>query len=427
MALVVQKYGGSSVADDEKIRNVARRVAASAPGHQLVVVVSAMGKTTDGLVALAHQVSPSPEPREMDMLLATGEQVTIALLAMALQSLGLRARSFTGFQAAIRTDRAHTRARITQISTERVRQSDRAHTRARITQISTERVRQSLDAGEIAVVAGFQGLSDEDEITTLGRGGSDLTAVALAAALKAEVCEIYTDVDGVYTADPAIVPDAKKLARVSYDEMLEMASLGAKVLQSRSVEFAKKYGVTVHVRSTFKPDPGTLVTKEEQGMEEVVVTGVTHDRSQAKISILRVPDRPGIAAQAFGAIAAKNIVVDMIVQNISRDGYTDMSFTLPRGDHAGAVVALEEVARSIGALGVVHDERVAKVSIVGVGMRSHGGVAAKMFATLSKEGINIQMISTSEIAISCVIEDKYAELAVRALHDAFEVGKGANR
>src|SRR5881409_2555573 len=407
MALVVQKYGGSSVADDEKIRNVARRVAASAPGRELLVVVSAMGKTTDGLVTLAHQVSPSPEPREMDMLLATGEQVTIALLAMALQSLGLRARSFTGFQAAIRTERAHTRARIRQIS--------------------TERVRQSLDAGEIAVVAGFQGLSDEDEITTLGRGGSDLTAVALAAALKADVCEIYTDVDGVYTADPNIVPDARKLVRVAYDEMLELASLGAKVLQTRSVEFAKKYGVTVHVRSTFKPDPGTLVTKEEQGMEEVVVTGVTHDRSQAKISILRVPDRPGIAAQAFGAIAAKNIVVDMIVQNISRDGYTDMSFTLPRGDHARAVAALEEVARSIGALGVVHDERVAKVSIVGVGMRSHAGVAAKMFAALSKEGINIQMISTSEIAISCVIEDKYAELAVRALHDAFEVGKGANR
>src|SRR5213596_975223 len=407
MALVVQKYGGSSVADDEKIRNVARRVAASAPGRELVVVVSAMGKTTDGLVALAHQVSPSPDPREMDMLLATGEQVTIALLAMALQALGLRARSFTGFQAAIRTDRAHTRARITQIT--------------------TERVRQSLDAGEIAVVAGFQGLSDDDEITTLGRGGSDLTAVALAAALKADVCEIFTDVDGVYTADPNIVPDARKLTRVAYDEMLELASLGAKVLQSRSVEFAKKYGVTVHVRSTFKPDPGTLVTKEEQGMEEAVVTGVTHDRTQAKISILRVPDRPGIAAQAFGAIAAKNIVVDMIVQNISRDGYTDMSFTLPRGDHARAVVALEEVARSIGALGVVHDERVAKVSIVGVGMRSHGGVAAKMFATLSKEGINIQMISTSEIAVSCVIEDKYAELAVRALHDAFEVGKGANR
>ncbi len=407
MALIVQKYGGSSVADAERIKSVARRVAASAPGHQLVVVVSAMGKTTDGLVSLAHQVTPAPDPRELDMLLATGEQVTIALLAMALQGLGVKARSFTGFQVAIRTDRGHTKARITQIT--------------------AERVRQALDAGEVCVVAGFQGLSDADEITTLGRGGSDLTAVALAAALKADVCEIYTDVDGVYTADPAIVPDAKKLARVAYDEMLEMASLGAKVLQARSVEFAKKYGVTVHVRSTFKPDPGTLVTKEEQGMEEVVVTGVTHDRSQAKISILRVPDRPGIAAQVFGAIAAKNIVVDMIVQNISRDGYTDMSFTLPRGDHARAVATIEEIARSIGAQGVVHDERVAKVSIVGVGMRSHSGVAATMFTTLAKERINIQMISTSEIAVSCVIEDKYAELAVRALHDAFEVGKGETR
>src|SRR6059036_1606527 len=403
MALVVQKYGGSSVADDEKIRNVARRVAASAPGHQLVVVVSAMGKTTDGLVALAHQVSPSPEPREMDMLLATGEQVTIALLAMALQSLGLRARSFTGFQAAIRTDRAHTRARITQIT--------------------TERVRQSLDAGEIAVVAGFQGLSDEDEITTLGRGGSDLTAVALAAALKADVCEIYTDVDGVYTADPAVVPDAKKLARVTYDEMLEMASLGAKVLQSRSVEFAKKYGVAVHVRSTFKPDPGTLVTREDHSMEEAVVTGITHDRGQAKVSILRVPDRPGIAAQVFGGLGAHNIVVDMIVQNISRDGLTDISFTLPRADRQRAEHVLAGLAREIGAEGVTADDRVAKVSIVGVGMRSHAGVAAQMFATLSKEGINIQMISTSEIAVSCVIEDKYTELAVRALHDTFELGR----
>ena len=407
MALIVQKYGGSSVADAEKIMNVARRVAECARGNQLVVVVSAMGKTTDGLLGLAQQITPAPDPREMDMLLATGEQVTIALLAMALQSLGLKARSFTGPQVGMRTDRAHTKARITQIT--------------------AERVRQALDAGEIAVVAGFQGLSDADEITTLGRGGSDLTGVALAAALKADVCEIYTDVDGVYTADPNIVPDARKLRRVAYDEMLEMASLGARVLQSRSVEFAKKYGVTVHVRSTFKPDPGTLVTKEEHGMEEVVVTGVTHDRSQAKISILRVPDRPGIAAQVFGAIAGKNIVVDMIVQNISQDGYTDMSFTLPRGDHARAVTVLEEVARNIGAKGVLHDPRVAKVSIVGVGMRSHSGVASKMFATLAKEGINIQMISTSEIAVSCVIEDKYAELAVRALHEAFEVGKGAGR
>ena len=387
--------------------NVARRVAASAPGNQMVVVVSAMGKTTDGLLALARQISSTPDLREMDMLLSTGEQITIALLSMALQSLGLKAKSFTGPQIGMRTDHSHTQARITQID--------------------ADRVRRALDTGEIAVVAGFQGLSDEDEITTLGRGGSDLTAVALAAALKADVCEIYTDVDGVYTADPNIVPDARKLARVAYDEMLELASLGAKVLQTRSVEFAKKYGVTVHVRSTFRPDPGTLVTKEEVGMEQAVVTGVTHDRSQAKISILRVPDRPGIAARVFGAISAKNIVVDMIVQNISQDGYTDMSFTLPRGDHARAVADLSEVVREIGARGIVHDERVAKVSIVGVGMRSHSGVASTMFATLAREGINIQMISTSEIAVSCVIEDKYAELAVRSLHDAFDVARGASR
>jgi aspartate kinase len=403
MALIVQKYGGSSVADAEKIKNVARRVAASAPGNQLLVVVSAMGKTTDSLLALAHQVSATPEPREMDMLLATGEQVTIALLAMALQSLGLKARSLTGPQVGMRTDGAHTKARIVQIT--------------------PERARAALDAGEIVVVAGFQGLSDTDEITTLGRGGSDLTAVALAAAVKADVCEIYTDVDGVYTADPNVVPDARKLPRVAYDEMLEMASLGAKVLQARSVEFAKKYGVAVHVRSTFKPEGGTMVTKEETGMEEVVVTGITHDKGQAKISLLRVPDRPGIAAQVFGSVASRNIVVDMIVQNISRDGFTDISFTLPRGDHARAQTALEEIARKVGATGIVADERVAKVSIVGVGMRSHSGVAARMFSTLSKEGINIQMISTSEIAVSCVIEDKYAELAVRALHDTFELGR----
>ena len=298
MALIVQKYGGSSVADAEKIRSVARRVAASASGNQLVAVVSAMGQTTDQLVELAQTITPAPEPRELDMLLATGEQVTIALLTMALQSLGVKARSFTGPQAGMRTNRAHTAARLTAIT--------------------AERVRQALDAGEVVVVAGFQGLSDEDELTTLGRGGSDLTAVAFAAALQADVCDIYTDVDGVYTADPNVVPDARKLARVSYDEMLELASLGARVLQSRSVEFAKKYGVTVHVRSTFKPDPGTLVTKEERGMEDVVVTGVTHDRNQAKISILRVPDRPGIAAKVFGSIAGRNVVVDMIVQNIGR-------------------------------------------------------------------------------------------------------------
>ena len=408
MALIVQKYGGSSVADAEKIRSVASRVASSAPGHQLVVVVSAMGKTTDSLMGLAQQITPTPDPRELDMLLATGEQITIALLAMALHGLGLKARSFTGRQAGMRTDTAHTKARLTRME--------------------TERVRRALEAGEIAIVAGFQGLSDADEITTFGRGGSDLTAVALAAALEADMCEIYTDVDGVYTADPNIVPDARKLARIAYDEMLEMASLGAKVLQSRSVDVSKNDGLNGHGRSTFKRDGGTLVTREEHGMEEVVVTGVTHDRSQAKISILRVPDRPGIAAQVFGTIAERNIVVDMIVQNISRDGYTDMSFTVPRGDHARAVAALEDVARKIGAQGVVHDERVAKVSIVGVGMRSHSGVAARMFAVLAREGINIQMISTSEIAISCVIDDKYTELAVRALHDSFEVGRaGATR
>jgi aspartate kinase len=402
MALIVQKYGGSSVADPEKIRNVARRVAeTTAGGHRLVVVVSAMGRTTDGLVALAHQITPAPDPREMDVLLASGEQVTIALLAMALHALGFKARSFTGPQIDFVTDAAHTKARIRRIG--------------------GERVRAALDAGEVVVVAGFQGTTEDGEITTLGRGGSDLTGVALAAGLDADVCEIYTDVDGVYTADPNVVPDARKLERISYDEMLEMASLGAKVLQSRSVEFAKKYGVPVHVRSTFKADPGTLVTREDSGMEELVVTSVTHDRNQAKVSILRVPDRPGVAAQVFAAVADQNIVVDMIVQNISRDGFTDMSFTLARGDRARAAAVLEEVARRVGAEGVQHNDRVAKISIVGVGMRSHSGVAARMFATLSREGINIHMISTSEIAISCVIDDKYGELAVRALHEAFEL------
>ena len=403
-ALIVQKYGGSSVADPDKIKNVARRVAESASqGHRIVVVVSAMGKTTDGLLSLAAAVSPNPDPREMDMLLATGEQVTIGLLAMALQSLGYPACSFTGAQIGLITDQAHTRARIKQIT--------------------GGRIGAALDAGQVVVVAGFQGVTDAGDITTLGRGGSDLTGVALAAALKADVCEIFTDVDGVYTADPNVVPDARKLARVSYDEMLEMASLGAKVLQSRSVEFAKKYGVPVHVRSTFKPDPGTLVTREDDSMEEVVVTGITHDRGQAKVSILRVPDRPGIAARVFGGLGSQNIVVDMIVQNISRDGFTDISFTLPRADRQRAQRVLAEIATEIGAQGVAADDRVAKISVVGVGMRSHSGVAGRMFDTLSKEGINIQMISTSEIAVSCVIDDKYTELAVRALHDAFELGR----
>src|SRR5256712_8209517 len=400
--LIVQKYGGSSVADPEKIKNVARRVAESAaPDHRMVVVVSAMGKTTDGLLALASAITSNPDPREMDMLLATGEQVTIGLLAMALQSLGRPACSFTGSQVGLYTDEVHTSARITRIT--------------------AERISAALDAGKIVVVAGFQGMTEKGDITTLGRGGSDLTGVALAAALKADVCEIFTDVDGVYTADPHVVPDARKLARVSYDEMLEMSSLGARVLQSRSAEFAKKYGVPVHVRSTFKPDPGTLVTREDPNMEAVVVTGIAHDRSQAKVTIRRGPDRPGIAGQVFGTVAEQGIVLDMIVQNVSRDGNSDISFTVPRTDRGKVVATLAEVARRIGAEGVIHDDRIAKVSIVGVGMRSHSGVAARMFQALSAEGINIQMISTSEIAVSCVIEDKYTELAVRALHETFQL------
>ena len=402
MGLIVQKYGGSSVADAQKIRRVARRVVETAKaGHGVVVVVSAMGKTTDGLIRLAHKVTPTPPEREMDMLLATGEQVSIALLAMAIDGLGHKARSFTGEQAGIRTDAAHTRARIVGID--------------------GDKVRRALDDGYVAIVAGFQGVTEEDNITTLGRGGSDLTAVALAATLRADVCEIYTDVDGVYTADPNIVREARKLDRISYDEMLEMASLGAKVLQSRSVEFAKKYGVPVHVRSTFKADPGTLVTREDPNMEAVVVTGIAHDRGQAKVTIRGVPDRPGIAAQVFGTVSDHGIVVDMIVQNVSRDGLSDISFTVPRSDRPTVVATLEEVAKKIGAESVTYDDRIAKVSIVGVGMRSHSGVAARMFRALSREGVNIHMISTSEIAVSCVIEDKYVELAVRALHDTFEL------
>ena len=402
MGLIVQKYGGSSVADAEKIRGVARRVVETTKaGHGVVVVVSAMGKTTDGLIRLAHKVTPTPPEREVDMLLATGEQVSIALLAMAIHALGHKARSFTGEQAGIRTDAAHTRARIVGID--------------------GDKVRRALDDGYVAIVAGFQGVTEEDDITTLGRGGSDLTAVALAAALRADVCEIYTDVEGVYTADPNIVREARKLDRISYDEMLEMASLGAKVLQSRSVEFAKKYGVPVHVRSTFKTDPGTLVTKEDPHMEAVVVTGIAHDRGQAKVTIRGVPDRPGIAAQVFGAVSDHGIVVDMIVQNVSRDGHSDISFTVPRPDRPTVVATLEGVAQKIGAETVTYDDRIAKVSIVGVGMRSHSGVAARMFRALSRENVNIHMISTSEIAVSCVIEDKYTELAVRALHDTFEL------
>lgn len=406
MALIVQKYGGTSVGNIDRIKGVARRIIETRDlGNDVVVVVSAMAGETDRLLGLAYKVSDFPDARELDVILATGEQVSIGLLSLAIQALGYKARSFTGSQVRIYTDNAHTKARILNID--------------------AERVLQALSEGEIAIVAGFQGVTAEDDITTLGRGGSDLTAVAMAAALRADVCEIYTDVDGIYTADPNIVPDAKKLSRVSYEEMMEMASLGAKVLQARSVEYAKNYGVPIHVRSSFNSTEGTMLVKEDAEMEKVVVAGVTCNKNEAKLTVMRVVDRPGIAAKIFGAVAEANIVVDMIVQNISHDGYTDISFTLPKADYNRALEILSRAAKEIGAEGVRGDERIAKVSIVGIGMRSHSGVASRMFAALAKENINIQMISTSEIAISCVIEDKYTELAVRALHEAFQLGKPA--
>jgi aspartate kinase len=400
MALIVQKYGGTSVGDPERIKNVARRATlARAAGHEVVVVVSAMAGETDRLIGLAHKMSDRPNERELDVILATGEQVSIGLLSLAIHGLGHRARSFTGGQVRIQTDDVHTKARIVSID--------------------AERVRQALAEGEIAIVAGFQGVSAEDEITTLGRGGSDLTAVAMAAALQADVCEIYTDVDGVYTTDPNIVPEARKLDRISYDEMLEMASLGAKVLQTRSVEYAKNYLVPVHVRSSFNDHPGTMVVKEDATMEKVVVSGIAFNKQEAKITITRVADRPGISANLFGRVAEANIVVDMIVQNISQDGLTDISFTVPKTDYTRALEIARAVATEIGADKVIGDDKIAKVSIVGVGMRTHSGVAARMFETLGREQINIAMISTSEIKVSCVIEAKYTELAVRVLHEAF--------
>ena len=400
MALIVQKFGGTSVGDADRIKNVARRVAqARAGGHEVVVVVSAMAGETDRLIGLAQKMADRPNERELDVILATGEQVSIGLLSLALHGLGQRARSFTGGQVRIQTDDVHTKARIVSID--------------------SERVRQALLEGEIVIVAGFQGVSAEDEITTLGRGGSDLTAVAMAAALQADVCEIYTDVDGVYTTDPNIVSEARKLDRISYDEMLEFASLGAKVLQTRSVEYAKNYLVPVHVRSSFNDNPGTMVVKEDAAMEKVVVSGIAYNKQEAKITITRVADRPGIAATLFGRVAEANIVVDMIVQNISQDGSTDISFTVPKTDYARTQDIVRAVVKEIGADKVIGDDKIAKVSIVGVGMRTHSGVAAKMFETLGREKINILMISTSEIKVSCVIEAKYAELAVRVLHEAF--------
>ncbi|HLY39457.1 MAG TPA: aspartate kinase, partial [Candidatus Binatia bacterium] len=362
-------------------------------------VVSAMAGETNRLLALAHAAAREPDERESDALVATGEQVTAALTSLTLQDGGVPARSFLGHQVRIETDSAHGRARIVRVD--------------------VDRLRTALADGAVAVVAGFQGVDGQGNITTLGRGGSDTSAVALAAALQADVCEIYTDVDGVYTSDPRIVPQARKLDRVAYDEMLELASLGAKVLQIRSVEFAKRYRVPVHVRSSFNEVEGTWVVEEDPTMEQVTVAGVAHDRDQAKITIVRVPDRPGIAARVFGPIAGANIVVDMIIQNVGADGSTDLTFTVPRGDYDKARRLVEATARDIGAQGVTGQTDVAKVSIVGVGMRTHAGIAARMFEVLSAEGINIQMISTSEIKISVVIDEKYTELAVRTLHDAF--------
>lgn len=388
--------------DVGRLKHVARRIVeAREAGNEVVVVVSAMAGETDRLLQLAHQISESPNARELDVILATGEQVTIGLLSLAIQDTGWKARSFTGTQVRILTDNVHTRARILNID--------------------VERIRQALGEGEIAIVAGFQGVNAEEEVTTLGRGGSDLTAVALAAALKADVCEIYTDVEGVYTADPDVVPTARKLPRVAYEEMIEIASLGARVLQARAVEYAKNYDVPIHVRSSFTKGPGTLVIQEDPDMEKVAVSGIAYDKNEAKITITRVVDRPGIAAKLFGRVADAGIVVDMIVQNISQDGYTDISFTVPRTDFQKARELVAGMAKEIGADQVLGDDRIAKVSIVGVGMRTHSGVAAKMFSALAAENINIMMISTSEIKVSCVIEEKYTELAVRVLHEAFQL------
>jgi aspartate kinase len=405
VALIVQKYGGTSVGDLNRIRNVAHRVQkTSREGNEVVVVVSAMAGETDRLIQLCHQVCDSPVLREYDSLISTGEQVSAALLAITLQSMGVPAKSFLGPQVRIVTDSAFSTARIQNVE--------------------VSRLRKELKAGVIPVVTGFQGVDKKGDITTLGRGGSDTTGVALAAALKADVCEIYTDVEGVYTTDPNICPEARKLARISYDEMLEMASLGAKVLQIRSVEFAKKFNVPIHVRSSFSEKSGTWVVKEDEKMEKVLVSGVTLNKSEARLTIVRVPDKPGIASKIFSPISDANIVVDMIIQNSSADGSTDMTFTVPKADMKKALKLVRKVAEEIHAQEVLADENIAKISIVGAGMRSHSGVASKMFTALSKENINILMISTSEIKISCVIEAKYGELAARVLHQAFGLEKG---
>src|SRR5918996_1968212 len=403
MALLVQKYGGTSVGTIDRIKHVAGKIrAAKQAGHDVVVVASAMAGETNRLITLAHEITEMPDEREKDVLLASGEQVSVALMSLALRELGQPARSFLGHQVRIETDKAYGKARILNID--------------------CKKIVEALKAGEVVVVAGFQGVDEDDNITTLGRGGSDTSAVALAAFLNAVACEIYTDVEGVFTTDPGICPDARKLQRISYEEMIELASTGAKVLEIRSVEFAMKFSVPVHVRSTFSDVEGTWLVDEEESMTDVLVSGVSYDQNEAKITLVRVPDRPGLAAQIFGPIAAAHIVVDMIIQNASEDGTTDLTFTVSKADHKKALAIVEKTLPAINAKGVSVDTDIAKVSVVGVGMRTHAGVAAKMFEVLAQEGINIEMISTSEIKISVVINAKYTELAVRVLHDAF-IGK----
>ncbi len=402
MGLLVQKFGGTSVADPERIAAVARRVRDSRQrGDQVIVVVSAMAGETDRLLSLANEIVKNPKGRELDVLLSTGEQVTIALLVLALQALDVRARSLTGSQVRITTDAAHNKARITNID--------------------TKRINTALSEGEVVVVAGFQGMSESGDITTLGRGGSDTTAVAIAAALKADECQIYTDVDGVYTTDPRLVADARRLDRITYEEMLEMASLGAKVLQIRSVEFASKYRVALRVLSSFEDGPGTLITSEENIMEEALLSGVTLNRDEAKLTMLGVPDRPGVASTILGPVAEANIEVDMIVQNVGDDGTTDFTFTVHRNDFDTTISILEKISAELGARAIEGDNKIAKISVVGVGMRSHAGIASRMFAALANESINIQMISTSEIKISVVVDEKYSELGVRTLHSEFQL------
>ncbi len=408
MGLIVQKYGGTSVSNLEKIRGVAQHVIkTSRDGNDVLVVVSAMAGETDRLVNLALQVMDPPDERELDVITSSGEQVSSGILSMTIKSLGHEAVSFQGHQVRIVTDNAHSKAKIQSIH--------------------AEKIEDALKNGKIVVVAGFQGVDVDGNVTTLGRGGSDLTAVALAAALKADSCELYKDdVDGIYTTDPTMVPRARKLERISYEEMLEMASLGSKVLQARAVEFAMKHGVPLHVRPTAKPDArGTWVVEEEEEMshlEEILISGVSFDKNQAKITISRVPDSPGIAAKIFTPLGENGIIVDMIVQNVSHEGHTDLTFTVPRTDYKKSIIITQEVAGSLGAREILSDDKITKVSLVGVGMKTHSGVATKMFTALAKEGINILMISTSEIKISCVIEEKYTELAVRTLHEAFKLG-----